>query len=133
MTSVSEDDIRHLPLPDLALRLLGSLSREQANFNNLIQGYKQRGGYGASQPQDLGLLLARLADAWAWLEAHGLIGPSAQNSTGAWRRITAMGQEALDDPNAVQKVWAAERLAGHLHSAEIDGPRVRGPRYKVLG
>ena len=88
MTTVSDNDIRHLPLPDLALRLLGSLSREQANFNNLIQGFKQRGGYGSPQPGDLDGLLARLADAWAWLQAHGLIGPSAQNPTGDWRRIT---------------------------------------------
>ncbi|GAW55077.1 MULTISPECIES: TIGR02391 family protein [unclassified Nocardioides] len=117
MTTVSDDDIRHLPLPDLALRLLGSLSREQANFNNLIQGFKQRGGYGSPQPGDLDGLLARLADAWAWLQAHGLIGPSAQNPTGDWRRITAMGQEVVDDPNAVEKVWAAERLAGDLHPA----------------
>lgn len=115
MASLADDDIRNLPLPDLAMRLLATIPKEQANFNNLVQGFKQRGGYGATQPTDIAKLLARLSDAWAWLQAHGLIGPSAQNPTGDWRRVTARGEEALDDPTAVAKVWAEERLSGDLH------------------
>jgi hypothetical protein len=64
------------------------------------------------ETSDLGVALA-----WAWLQAHALIGPSAKNPTGDWRRATAMGQEVIDDPNAVETVWAAERLAGYLHPA----------------
>ena len=64
------------------------------------------------------VLLSRLSDAWAWLEAHALIGPSAQNpQSGNWQRLTALGDEILQDPNAVAKVWAADRLAGDLHPA----------------
>lgn len=115
MSAISHDDVRNLPLPQLALRLLGSISLEQANFNNLIQGYAQAGGYGTPQPADMDALLARLSDAWAWLQAHALIGPSAQNPQGDWRRVTALGREALADPKAVSKIWAADRLAGQMH------------------
>ncbi len=115
---LSHDDIRNLPLPDLSLKLLASLSREQANFNNCIQSYKQAGGWGTPQPADLDALLARLSDAWAWLEAHALIGPSARSpQTGNWQRLTALGQDVIQDEEAVAKVWAADRLAGDLHPA----------------
>lgn len=118
MAAISHDDIRNLPLPHLALRLLQSLSREQANFNNLVQGFKQAGGYGSPQSRDMDALLARLSDSWAWLEAHALVGPSAQNPpSGNWQRLTALGEEALADPKAIEKVWAADRLAGDLHTA----------------
>lgn len=113
---LSYDDVRNLPLPDLSLTLLRSLGAEP-NFNNLIQGFRQRGGYGAPQPPDLAGMLDRLSDAWAWLEAHALIGQSAKNPTGGWQRVTSAGTEILSDPNAVAKVWAADRLAGDLHPA----------------
>ncbi|WP_050671286.1 TIGR02391 family protein [Luteipulveratus halotolerans] len=114
MTALSYEDVRNLPLPDLAIRLLGTLDGSP-NFNNLIQGFKQRGGYNAEQPRDIDRLLARLSDAWSWLEAHALIGPSSQNPQGSnWQRRTALGDEVSNDPSAVSKVWAAERLAGDL-------------------
>ena len=107
MPLISHQDVRNLPLPELALRLLKSISLEQANFNNLIQGYKQGDAYGESQPADMSALLSRLSDAWAWLQAHALIGPSAQNPQGEWRRVTALGQEVRNDRNAIAKIWAA--------------------------
>ncbi|WP_255411507.1 hypothetical protein [Blastococcus sp. TF02-8] len=39
--ALAYDDVRHLPLPDLGLRLLQSLGAEP-NFNNIIQGFRQR-------------------------------------------------------------------------------------------
>ncbi|GAA4391743.1 TIGR02391 family protein [Ornithinibacter aureus] len=96
--------------------MLQSLGAEP-NFNNLIQGFRQRGGYGDPGPADLAELLCRLSDAWAWLEAHALIGPSAKNPPGEWQRVTSAGAEVLNDPAAVAKVWAAGRLAGDLHPA----------------
>ena len=110
------DDVRNLPLPDLSLRLLQSLSSEP-NFNNIIQGFKQREAYGVPPPPDLDVMLARLSDAWSWLESHALVGPSAQNPPGGWHRVTTAGAEVAVDPNAVAKVWAADRLAGDLHLA----------------
>lgn len=111
---LSYEDVRNLPLPDLALELLRSLGA-QPNFNNLIQGFKQRGGYGEPQPSDLSVMLTRLSDAWAWLESHGLIGPAVNEPPSAWQRVTTVGAEIVNDPNAVAKVWAADRLAGELH------------------
>lgn len=51
------------------------------------------------------------------------MGPSAQNPpSGNWQRLTALGEEALADPKAIEKVWAADRLAGNLHAA-LDSAR----------
>ncbi|WP_123393449.1 TIGR02391 family protein [Nocardioides aurantiacus] len=110
------EDVRNLPLPNLSLRLLQSLSSEP-NFNNIVQGFKQREPYGTPPPPDLDPMLARLSDAWSWLESHALVGPSAQNPPGGWHRVTRAGAEVAADPNAVAKVWAADRLAGDLHPA----------------
>ncbi|PPI21277.1 TIGR02391 family protein [Rathayibacter sp. AY1B5] len=113
---MSYDDVRNLPLPDLSLNLLRSLGTEP-NFNNLIQGFKQRGGYD-QPPADLDVMLARLSDSWAWLESHALIGHSSKNPQGsAWSRVTSTGQALLQDPNALSKVWADDRLSGELHPA----------------
>ena len=123
MPVIPFDDMRNLPLPDLALNLLQSPSLEQANFNNVIQGIKNGGAYGQERPADLDALLSRLSDAWAWLEAHGLIGPSSTNpQTGQWQRVTAEGQLVRDDPSAVAKVWSDERLSGDLDPA-LDSAR----------
>lgn len=62
-------------------------------------------------------MLARLSDAWAWLEAHALVGPSVVDPSSSWRRVTTAGKEIANDPSAVTKVWAADRLAGELHPA----------------
>lgn len=113
---LSYDDVRNLPLPDLGFRLLRSLG-DDPNFNNLIQGFKQRAGFNEPPPPDLAAMLDRLSDAWAWLEARALIGHSSKNPQGGWYRITSAGSELLNDPNAVTKVWADERLAGDLHPA----------------
>ncbi|MFC3296167.1 TIGR02391 family protein [Clavibacter michiganensis] len=115
--SLSYDDVRNLPLSDLSLNLLRSLGSDP-NFNNLIQGFKQRGGYDQPTPSDLDAMLARLSDAWAWLESHALIGPSSRNpQSNNWSRVTTTGTALLDDPNALPKVWAEDRLAGGLHPA----------------
>jgi len=112
--SLTYDDVRNLPLPDLSLNLLRSLGTEP-NFNNLIQGFRQRGGYDQPTPPDLDTMLARLSDAWAWLESHALVGPSSKNPQGStWSRVTSTGKALLEDPNALAKVWADDRLSGGL-------------------
>ncbi|MGO4452540.1 TIGR02391 family protein [Arthrobacter sp. RAF14] len=112
---LSYDDVRNLPLPELSMSLLRSLG-DQPNFNNLIQGFKQRGGYDQAPPPDLEAMLSRISDAWAWLVSHALIGHSSSNtSSDSWSRVTSAGTALLDDPNALAKVWADERLSGDLH------------------
>lgn len=114
--SLSFDDVRNLPLPDLSLSLLRSLGTEP-NFNNLIQGFKQR-NYDQPKPPDLEAMLDRLSDAWAWLESYALVGPSSRNPQGStWSRVTSRGKALLEDPNALSKVWADNRLTGGLHPA----------------
>lgn len=108
------DDLRNLPLPDLSLQLLKSFGAEP-NFNSLIQGYRNSRS-GEPEPSDFEELLARLSDAWAWLQSHALIGPSSRNPLG-WHRVTTAGAAIANDPKAIAKVWAADRLAGDLHPA----------------
>lgn len=113
---ISYDDVRNLPLPDLSLNLLRTLGADP-NFNTLIQVFKSRGGYD-QPPPDLEDMLDRLSDAWAWLEAHALIGHSSKNPQGSnWSRVTSAGKALLEDPNALSKVWAEDRLTGELHPA----------------
>ena len=116
VVDLAYDDVRNLPLPDLALHLLRSLD-EEPNFNTIVQVFKQREPYGSSPPRDVNSMLSRISDAWAWLEARALIGPSVRTSTGGWYRVTAAGAEVVDDPNALAKVWAGDRLAGDLNPA----------------
>lgn len=112
--SLSYEDVRNLPLPDLSMNLLRSMG-DEPNFNNVIQGFKSRSAYD-QPPSDLEALLARLSDAWAWLESHALIGHSSKNPQGnSWSRVTSVGRALLEDPNALAKVWADERLSGELH------------------
>lgn len=106
------EDVRNLPLPDLAMKLLASLGSGTVNPNNTFRGFEQAMG---DDPQPDGrALLARLGDAWAWLESHGLLGPETKSTTSVWQRVTGSGHELVNDPNAITKVWAADRLAGSL-------------------
>ena len=48
--------------------------------------------------------------------SQGLIGPSATNpASGQWQRVTAGGLEALEVPEAANKLDADNRLSGELH------------------
>ncbi len=108
------DDIRNLSLPDLAMALLArQAASDQINLNNVLRGMDM--ALGESPQGDGEALLARLADAWAWLEGHGLIATHHKNTiTGHWQRVSETGRDLSKDPNAVTKVWAADRLAGDL-------------------
>lgn len=104
-------EIRSLPLPDLAIKLLSAQDQEF----DLRRFLRLAGGdaYVEARPSDYQALRARVSDAWAWLEAHGLIGPAVTQGAN-WRRATAAGVKACTDPRALTEVWADERLAGDL-------------------
>ncbi len=94
--------------------LLRTLVRgNNQNSNNTFRGAEQ--AYQHNNEPDVPLLLNRLSDAWAWLEAHGLLGPDPTQATGGWQRVTAHGHAIANDPNAVAVVLAEERLAMKLH------------------
>jgi uncharacterized protein (TIGR02391 family) len=114
---VPTDLIRQLPTPELAVQLLGSLAAHggSINANNTLRGAEQ--AFAHNDERDTAFLLGRLADAWAWLEAHGLIGPDFENTASQWQRVTTEGREFAQDPNAMSKLWAGERLGGQLDPA----------------
>ena len=106
--------IRQLPTPDLALRLLARLAgSDTVNANNTLRGAEQ--AFEFNQEPDVAHLLSRLSDAWAWLEAHGLLGPHAKNTESVWQRVTRAGHEAAGKAEALPALWASQRLAGDLH------------------
>ncbi|NSX36517.1 TIGR02391 family protein [Pseudarthrobacter oxydans] len=105
------EDVRNLPLPDLALKLLAKLDTGTVTANNTFRGFDA--AMRDDQQPDRQVLLNRLSDAWAWLESHGLLGPDTQAASN-WQRVTASGCELINDPKAISKVWAADRLAGAL-------------------
>lgn len=111
---IDTDLIRQLATPDLALRLLSALGGDgQLNANSTLRGAEQ--AYKFNGEPDTDFLLGRLSDAWAWLEAHALIGPSVRETPSTWQRVTREGQEAAVAANALPSLWAARRLAGDLH------------------
>jgi hypothetical protein len=109
---VSPEDIRALPTSEIALLLLKSLAS---------QGGKPKIGGSLSWAQEAYESTGepdaqRLVDAWAWLEAHALVGPDpGQTSGSGWERVTTRGYELAEDPRAITTVIAEERLAMSLH------------------
>jgi uncharacterized protein (TIGR02391 family) len=113
---VPTEQIRQLPTPELAMALLRSLgSGETVNVNNVLRGAEH--AFGQNGEPDKDHLLGKLADAWAWLEARGLIGPHPSSTASEWQRVTTDGRAVAEDPNGQTKLWAADRLAGVLDSA----------------
>ena len=119
---VPTDQIRQLSTPELAMALLRSLGAGQTvNANNMLRGAEQ--AFDQNNEQDKDHLLARLADAWAWLEARGLIGPHPKNTSSVWQRVTSAGRELGGDPQGQAKLWSADRLAGKLDATLEDKVR----------
>ncbi len=115
---VDADVIRQFGTPELALRLLAALAAgggEQLNANSTLRGAEQ--AYRFNNEPDAALLLGRLSDAWAWLEAQGLIGPAVRETASTWQRLTRDGRAAAAAADALPALWAARRLAGDLHPA----------------
>lgn len=112
---VPADQIRQLPTAELAMALLRSLgSGATVNAHNILNGARQTLHHNGEP--DVDRLLARLSDAWAWLVAHGLVGPHT-NQTDSWQRVTSLGREVAGDQQGQAKLWAADRLAGILDPA----------------
>ncbi|WP_194828538.1 TIGR02391 family protein [Nocardia sp. XZ_19_231] len=120
---IAWEDIRHLPLPDLAIKLLVAQTNNSApNLHSTLRGLEA--ALRDAPQRDGNELMARIADAWAWLEAHALLAkhPVQYQVQGNWQRVTERGRELVDDPKAIAKVWADDRLAGPL-SPLLDSAR----------
>jgi uncharacterized protein (TIGR02391 family) len=105
------DQLRELPTAELALMLLKHLSNssDQMHLNSVLRGADQ--GYLRGEV-DRVALLGRLSDAWAWLEAKGLIGHHPVHTTSITQTLTREGREMADDDSAMTRLYASERLAG---------------------
>jgi uncharacterized protein (TIGR02391 family) len=104
------EQIRELPVPQLAMALLRNFasSPDQVNIDNVFKNQA------ITSSGDRDLLLARLSDAWTWLESHALVGVDGHNMSSTWQRLTAAGREYAKDDHALMKLWAGDRLAGKL-------------------
>lgn len=110
---VDPEDLRVLPTSECAIMLLRELAHSQSvNSNNTFRGAEQ--AYNHNREQDVPLLLARLSDAWAWLDSHGLLGPDPTQTTG-WQRVTARGRELGDGSRSTVAIIAEDRLVMDLH------------------
>jgi uncharacterized protein (TIGR02391 family) len=111
---VDPDALRTLPTSECAVLLLKTLAKgSELNSGNTLRTAQQ--AFQKNGERDLGLLLDRLSDAWAWLEAHALLGPNYNQTGNDWRRLTTRGRALAADPNAVAVILAEERLAMNLH------------------
>ncbi|MBI4932869.1 MAG: TIGR02391 family protein [Actinobacteria bacterium] len=105
--------LRTLPTSECAVLLLRSIVNSRTvNSHNTFRGAEQ--AFQHNGERDVNLLLERLSDAWAWLEAHALIGPDP-NQSGGWQRVTTRGRTLANDAQAVAVVLAEDRLAMDLH------------------
>ncbi|MFF0437508.1 hypothetical protein ACFYU9_35505 [Streptomyces sp. NPDC004327] len=62
------------------------------------------------------VLLDRLFDAWAWLEAHALLSQVPSQSE-ASRQLSRDGRDLAKDPEGITWFEAHQRLSGPLHPA----------------
>lgn len=105
--------IRELPTPELALELLRRLAASSdLNANNTLR--EAQGAFQYDGEPDVQFLLERLSDAWAWLDAHALIGPHTSNTASVWVRLTREGRRVAAEANPMPSLWARERLAGDM-------------------
>lgn len=106
-------------MPDdaLAMLVLEAFGPSGWNVDSFFKGCQQ-----SQQVYSRPGVAGRIADAWAWLEAHALIGPHPEQSSSAnARRMTQAGREAL--ANGLGKLRAGRRLDVDLHPLLRYGPR----------
>ena len=119
-TVPSADQLRTLPTPELATILLQSL-QDQPNPNNILRGHQQ--AHDQNRERDADFLLQRVSDAWAWLVAHGLVGPHHLNTASEWCRVTDRGREVAAS-GSTRELLADQRLPDDLHAELTDARRL---------
>ena len=105
---LGEATILDLPLETLALAVLenyaGSESWNRHNWLLAAQSTLGRGPH-----------MRALSEAWAWLDARGLVAPDPEQSSGEARIVTRAGRRALQS-GSLKETIAAERLGLALHT-----------------
>lgn len=107
-------DAIELPIDDLAMRVLRHFDNEgRVNRHNLTNkpAWPEHGS-----GKELDEMMRALAEAYDWLERHGLVArEAASGGHGEWGFITRLGQQVLEDRNALDAVRAGHRLEVDLH------------------
>jgi uncharacterized protein (TIGR02391 family) len=102
-------DLCTVPVDALAMLVLEDFGPSGWNVDSYFKGAAQ---YHPDVYEYPGVA-ERLAEAWAWLEAHVLIGPHPRQSSANARRMTEAGREALE--HGLRRLKAGQRLDVDLH------------------
>lgn len=114
---LTASEILSLPDDALAVLVLEAFGVAGWNVDSFFKGSAQSHPV-FNQPGVAG----RVADGWAWLEAHGLIGPNPEQSGSPnARRVTRAGREVLQ--GGLGRLRAGQRLGADLHPLLREGPR----------
>lgn len=110
MREVTADLLRQGATEEIAVAIL----REQGGEGAAVNGHNVvvTGGETYSSEPDRRALVGRLSDAWAWIVAHGCVGPDG--SSGDWQRVTRQGAALAEDPNALLQLQGDELLSPNL-------------------
>jgi len=98
-----------LPIPDLALLVLADF--QQRGGWNARNWHRENEQWHEEHLRTPGLE-NRLAEAWAWLEAHALVAARFDQSSPDARQVTSEGRRALE--LGLARLHAAVRLEGEL-------------------
>ncbi|MEX2532079.1 MAG: TIGR02391 family protein [Gemmatimonadota bacterium] len=109
---ISVQTIEDLPLEALAFAVLQNFAASDSwNSSNWLLAARKELGKGPH--------LKALAEAWAWLNARGLVVRDVNQSSSDARVVSRAGMHALER-NSVDEVVAAERIGLDLHP-RLDG------------
>jgi uncharacterized protein (TIGR02391 family) len=110
MSEVTADLLRLGSTEEIAIAIL----RQQKGENATILGHNvvASGKANFKDEPDREALVNRLSDAYAWLVAHGCVGPAG--SSGGWERVTRQGAALAANPNALLQLQADELLSPSL-------------------
>jgi uncharacterized protein (TIGR02391 family) len=101
------ETITELPIESLALAVLENFfTSEGWNRHNWLLGAKRVLGGGPH--------MQALAEAWSWLETHGLVAQDSEKGSAEARIVTRIGARMIEQ-KSLKEILAAERIALALH------------------
>lgn len=111
-TTPTADELRGLSTPELGLVILKS-GMTDLHLPNLLVEHRQ--AHDRNGEQDTQHLMERFGDAWAWLNANGLLGPHVNHSPAdGWYRVTDGGRQVAEE-SSLTALMADQRLPDDLH------------------
>jgi uncharacterized protein (TIGR02391 family) len=113
ITIPDAQDVLSLPIDDLAMRVLRHFAeRGDVNRHNLTNK-PAWSGHGSGK--ELDEMMQALAEAYDWLERHGLVARKPASGSSEWAFITRLGYKVLEDQSALAGIRAGQRLEVDLH------------------